>query len=114
MSSEGTQPLLSTRARRHTGWWNNHGDNLAEETFDWSRRSLQRFLSSKTHHYAVLLLVSLDVSTIFADIIMNLIQCDNSNEAPNLEKARDAVGIVGLVFSSLFMLELVVSIWAFG
>ena len=116
MSCEVSQPLLASRTRRHelnAGGQNSHG-NLAEVTFDWSRRSLKRFLSSRTHHYTILLLVSLDVSTIFTDIIISLFQCDSSHEIPGQDKAREVLGIVGLVFSSLFMLELIILIWAFG
>jgi hypothetical protein len=113
MSNEGTQPLLSTRTRGHELYASGWGNRRVEDTFDWSRRGLQRFLSSKTHHYAILLLVALDVSSILADIIIILFQCDYPHRAPGLGKARNILGIVGLVFSCLFMLELIVSIWTF-
>ena len=44
-----------------------------EESWLWqSRRSLQRFLTSKWGHYSVILLVSLDISGIFADFLISL------------------------------------------
>lgn len=61
-------------------------------------------------------LVSFDLLGIFADIIINLYQCDKDDEGadPVWDDVREALGIAGLVFSCLFMLELVLSVWAFG
>lgn len=39
------------------------------------RPALRRFLTSKVGHYAVLLLVALDISCIFADFVLNLYIC---------------------------------------
>ena len=44
-----------------------------EHSWIWKcRNSLQRFLTSKWGHYSVILLVSLDVSGIFADFLISL------------------------------------------
>jgi hypothetical protein len=72
------------------------------------------FLSSHTQHYTVLLLVALDLLGIFADIIINLYQCDFPSSSPTWSSVRDGLGLTGLVFSCIFMLELLLSIWAFG
>ncbi|KAL2042276.1 hypothetical protein N7G274_004764 [Stereocaulon virgatum] len=84
-----------------------------------ARKQTKRFLSSKYGHYAVLLLVSLDVSCIFADFLISLFICDHTCAkgepvSKKLPQAQDALGIVSLVFSCLFMVELLASIWAFG
>ena len=84
-----------------------------------TRSRVQRFLTSKAGHYAVLVLVSLDVSCIFADFLISLFICEHScksgkDASKGLEDAQDALGIVSLVFSCLFMAELLASIWAFG
>ena len=84
-----------------------------------TRSKIQHFLSSKLGHYSVLLLVSLDVSCIFADFLISLYVCEHScgrdeSYNPDLLTAQDALGIVSLVFSCLFMVELLASIWAFG
>ncbi|RFU29682.1 hypothetical protein B7463_g6674, partial [Scytalidium lignicola] len=79
--------------------------------------SLQIFLSSRTQHYMVLALVTFDVLGIFADIFISLYQCEEKgggNRRPIWDSARNGLGIAGLVFSCLFLLELVISIWAFG
>ena len=81
---------------------------------------VRRFLTSKAGHYAVLALVSLDVSCIFADFLISLFICErqcrhkDSGSVEGLVEAQDALGIVSLVFSCLFMAELLASIWAFG
>jgi hypothetical protein len=78
-----------------------------------SRRQVQRFQSSKVGHYSILGLVALDVASIFADLFITLYLCDHK-EAKGWVATQEALGIIGLVFSSLFVLELLLSIWAFG
>jgi len=75
---------------------------------------VSEFLSSKAQHYTVLGLVSFDLLGIFADIIINLYQCDEKDTDPSWDDVRNALGIAGLVFSCVFLLELVLSVWAFG
>jgi hypothetical protein len=79
------------------------------------RKFLQWFLTSKYGHYLVLVLVSLDVAGIFADLLISLHVCEHSGD--NLRfwlDFDDALDILSLVFSCLFMLELLCSIYAFG
>ena len=100
-----------------------------------SRAQLRRFFTSRAGHYSILLLVSLDVSCIFAgililylldsrnsnssmltliDFIINLFTCEARSAQSAWNTALEALGIVSLVFSCLFMVELLASIWAFG
>ncbi len=117
MSSTENQPLLrhnseAGRARQ------DHG--LVEVSYNnRTRRETRRFLSSKYGHYAVLILVSLDVSCIFADFLIGLYICDHKcekgeNVSNDFHRAQDFLGIVSLIFSCLFMVELLASVWAFG
>jgi len=90
-----------------------------EDSWVWiSRRRLQRFLSSKWGHYSVIILVSLDVAGIFADFLITLHICEHTGEKgfsrKTWEKADEVLDVASLVFSCLFMLELLLSIWAFG
>ncbi|KAG9248151.1 hypothetical protein BJ878DRAFT_476769 [Calycina marina] len=81
------------------------------------RQKAKAFLSSKTQHWIILSLVGLDVLGIFADIIINLEQCRMPPDTPKyqtLSQVRESLAICGLVFSSMFVLELLISIWAFG
>jgi hypothetical protein len=84
------------------------------EVHDFYQQRTRTFLSSHTQHYIVLLLVALDLLGIFADIIINLYQCDSPSSSPRWSTVRDGLGLAGLLFSCAFMLELLVSIWAFG
>ncbi|KAH8596363.1 hypothetical protein B0O99DRAFT_510060 [Bisporella sp. PMI_857] len=79
-----------------------------------SRRKVKSFLSSSAQHYTVLTLVALDLLGIFADIIINLYQCDILNLPPIWDRVRSGLGIAGLVFSCLFTVELLLSLWVFG
>jgi hypothetical protein len=90
-----------------------------EDSWVWiTRRRLQQFLTSKWGHYSVIILVSLDVAGIFADFLMSLHICEHAGEKDFPQKqwevAVKALDITSLVFSCLFMLELLCSIWAFG
>lgn len=126
MNDDENQPLLrgdsrrsATSASRNEGFWSKiEGAHLNSHLAP-ARKQTRRFLESKYGHYAVLLLVSLDVGCIFADFLISLYICDHhcgkgkeANES--LPEAQDALGIVSLIFSCLFMLELVASVWAFG
>ena len=122
MSSSESQPLLQdgNLEERQSGTRQSHHGSFVEVSYDNStRKQTRRFLSSIYGHYAVLLLVSMDVGCIFADFLISLYICDNTcgeghGVGDGLPKAQDALGIVSLVFSCLFMVELLASIWAFG
>lgn len=78
------------------------------------RQWLKNFLASRTQHFCVLSLVSLDLLGIFADIFINLYTCEEGEPGATWDAIRDGLGIAGLVFSCLFMVELILSVWAFG
>lgn len=122
MSSNESQPLLqdgNLEERQSPTTPSYHGI-VVEVSYDNStRKQTRRFLSSIYGHYAVLLLVSMDVGCIFTDFLISLYICDHScgkgdSVGDDLPKAQKALGIVSLVFTCLFMLELLASIWAFG
>ncbi|KAI3394677.1 hypothetical protein diail_2424 [Diaporthe ilicicola] len=89
----------------------------ADEVSTYARRRsrCRELLVSKQKHYLVLALVALDVSCLLADIFITLIDCDSriKNDAwvPGVRKALEQAG---LVFSCLFLAELITSLWAFG
>ena len=94
------------------------GYRLRDHVHDW-RNQTGRILASRYGHYAVLSLVSLDVSCIFADFILGLYICEHTcKDGGHVHKAlpdtQHALGIVSLVISVLFMVELCASIWSFN
>ena len=103
------QPLLRPTTSPHT-----HSEQNQDSIITTTRQQTRRYLSCKTGHYSVLLLVSLDVSCIFADFIFQIFSCEGRVDSHDGEIVLDALGIVSLVFSCLFMTELVASVWAFG
>lgn len=79
------------------------------------RHRCQGLLVSKQKHYLTLALVALDVSCLLADIFIALIDCDKRIENDKwVPDVREGLEIAGLVFSSLFMVELAMCLWAFG
>ena len=119
--SPSTQPLLQTeREAASSNAQDREAENMQQRTtrykkvYNICRQRIQDFLSSRAQHYTVLSLVSFDLLGIFADIIINLYQCDEGDTSPVWDDVRGGLGIAGLVFSCLFMLELILSVWAFG
>jgi hypothetical protein len=83
-----------------------------------SKAFLRWFLPSKYGHYFVIILVSLDITCIFADFIISLHVCEHRRDKGFNKKAwtetEDILGSFGLVFSTLFIVELLASLFAFG
>ncbi|EXJ59218.1 hypothetical protein A1O7_06650 [Cladophialophora yegresii CBS 114405] len=82
------------------------------------RHNLQRFLSSKWGHYFVIILVAADISCIFADFLVSLHMCEHGGDKGfdlhAWKQVNDVLGYMSLVFSCLFMAELLGSVFAFG
>lgn len=96
------QPLLSTCP------------NQVNNRLRTARGYTRRYLNSKIGHYSILLLVSLDCLCIFSEFIVQSLRCEQRIPESSAKTTQEALGIIGLVFSCLFMLELTASIWAFG
>ncbi|KAI6774885.1 hypothetical protein HG530_001643 [Fusarium avenaceum] len=52
--------------------------------------------------------------SMIADFILNLFKCEQGKKSSEWDIALDILGSISLVFSCLFMVELIASIWAFG
>ncbi|KAF3400746.1 Voltage-gated hydrogen channel 1 [Talaromyces pinophilus] len=83
------------------------------------RAKTRSFLSSKWGHYIVLFMVAVDVACIFADFLIELRVCElrERHQTPIDRRwglAQEALGLIGLIFSCLFMLELIASVLSFG
>ena len=112
-----SQPLLRDyNPAHHLTWLQRPGELRSVHS---SRQRTQKLLNSKYGHYFVIFLVSVDILGIFCDFLISLYLCEHEccqpkEEYQGFHKAQGALGIVSLVFSCLFMVELLVSIWAFG
>jgi voltage-gated hydrogen channel 1 len=115
-----SQPLLHEQPTTHNSITNGtHSTPSSQRShfhaiYHGCKTRVSDFLSSRAQHWTVLGLVSFDLLGIFADIIINLYQCDEKDTSPFWDDVRNGLGIAGLVFSCLFMLELILSVWAFG
>lgn len=104
------QPLLTgSREPDETG------QDLEQTEYQKCKQKCQHLLISKQKHYFILALVALDVSCLLADILIALIDCDSriKNDAW-VPDVREALEHAGLVFSCLFLVELLMCLWAFG
>jgi voltage-gated hydrogen channel 1 len=80
-----------------------------------ARAATQARLETRAKHYVVLALVSLDVAVLLADVFVALIACDlDSRDAPWAARTQEGTKIAGLVFSCLFLAELLLAVWASG
>lgn len=79
------------------------------------REDLQLALSSKSMHYLILGLVSLDVAALMTNIFLELYECDTDGESRAwVGPLHEGLETAGLVFSSVFLLELLLCMAAFG
>jgi voltage-gated hydrogen channel 1 len=122
-NSDNTQPLLSqpyeAPITSSAGEMVDSSDqdtnnSIFKRNYIHYRKWLQDFLESRTQHFCIITLVSLDILGIFSDIFINLYTCEEGEQTPTVDRIRDGLGIAGLVFSCLFMVELILSVWAFG
>ncbi|ERT02989.1 ion transporter [Sporothrix schenckii 1099-18] len=105
------QPLLPHPAHAIS---HSHIGHTRARIQQWRRRS-QRYLASKQKHYLILTLVGLDVVAILTEILVSLVTCETGTEnQPWVDPVLEATKIIGLVISSLFLAELLSSLWAFG
>jgi hypothetical protein len=59
--------------------------------------------------------VALDVTALLANVFIQLIACEmHEQDEPWVEQVTEGLEIAGLVFSSLFLLELLACLFAFG
>lgn len=116
---DSLQPLLSSdRERLEQARKGYLSQQIITDETSWtyrSRRFLQWFLTSKYGHYFVMILVTLDVAGIFADFLISLHICEHSTEDVRMwERISEGLDVLSLLFSCLFMVELLCSIFAFG
>jgi hypothetical protein len=74
----------------------------------------QAVLSSPLGRYTILALIGLDISGVFAEFLVTSLACDGSLSAHSAETAEAVLSVLSLTFSSIFMVELILTLWAFG
>ncbi|KAL6908889.1 hypothetical protein GGI43DRAFT_394033 [Trichoderma evansii] len=96
--------------------WHRHSqDSRFSRHLRRCRKTSQRFLESRTKHFIVMGIVALDVAALLANVFIQLIACEmHENDEPWVEDVTEGLEIAGLVFSSLFLLELFACLFAFG
>lgn len=86
-----------------------------QTTYHNARHAARRLINSRAKHWLTLVLIILDVAGILSDIFIALITCELGIRHQGwVEPTREALGVLSLVLSCLFLLELVLSLWAEG
>ncbi|KAH8196860.1 hypothetical protein TruAng_008973 [Truncatella angustata] len=92
-----------------------HSGHLGLSRYRRARRAAQKALSSKAKHWFILALIILDIAGILTDIFIALITCELGREGePWVRPIRDGLTSLSLVLSCLFLVELILSLWAVG
>ena len=118
-TDEENTPLLADSHAHHDDDDGNDYYDADDETSQTApRQSLKqrtaRLLASKPGHYCVLALVSLDIASIVAALIVRLLACEGCIRSYPSVRAEHALDIVGLTSSCLFVVELGVRVISFG
>ncbi|KAH6613793.1 hypothetical protein B0J18DRAFT_64884 [Chaetomium sp. MPI-SDFR-AT-0129] len=96
-----------------------------ESTHARLRQQARELLSTRAKHYFILTLVSLDVLAILVDLFATLLACDlrkGGGQVDDPERGvpwwvggtREVLHPLALVFSCAFVVELGLTVWAFG
>lgn len=102
------QPLISDHDMSQEG-------RAVINSYHRNQQRCQSLLVSKQKHYFILALVALDVACLLTDILIALIDCDKRIKNDQwVPEVREALERAGLVFSCLFLVELILCLWAFG
>jgi hypothetical protein len=103
------QPLLpSSHPREHE----THSSQAS--TTSALRLKAQTLLSSPLGRYIILALIGLDISIVFSEFLITSLACDGSLSSSSAETAEKVLSVFALTFSSLFMVELGLTLWAYG
>ncbi|POR38003.1 Uncharacterized protein TPAR_01798 [Tolypocladium paradoxum] len=79
------------------------------------RRTGRQLLASRRKHFLVMAVVTLDVAALLANVFIQLIACEmHQRDEPWVHRVTEGLESVGLLFSSLFMLELAACLFSFG
>lgn len=72
-------------------------------------------LTSRTKHFIIMTTVALDVAILLANIFIQLIACQmHQDDELWVKKLVSGIEAVGLLFSCIFMVELIASLFSFG
>ncbi|KJZ78714.1 hypothetical protein HIM_02105 [Hirsutella minnesotensis 3608] len=79
------------------------------------RQTGRRLLSSRKKHFGVMVIVTLDVAVLLANIFLRLIACEmHQTDEPWVQTVTGALETAGLLVSSLFMIELAACLFSYG
>ncbi|PNY29877.1 Uncharacterized protein TCAP_00211 [Tolypocladium capitatum] len=79
------------------------------------RRTGRQLLASRKKHFLVMAVVTLDVAALLVNVFIQLIACEmHQRDEPWVQRVTEDLEAAGLLFSSLFMIELAACLFSFG
>ncbi|KAK2593311.1 hypothetical protein QQS21_008993 [Conoideocrella luteorostrata] len=116
MSDPTSAPLLRSRPEQlPTTSLQPDTTRRALHHFQNVRRNGRVLLASRKKHFVVMLIVTLDVMALLANIFIQLIACEMHQRDENwVQMLTKELENLGLVFSSLFMVELAACLFSYG
>ncbi|KAI9775842.1 MAG: hypothetical protein M1835_005675 [Candelina submexicana] len=115
MTRNSSEPLLreDRRAIRDAAHDEIHLIKPSSERYR-IRHAFQQFLTSKTGHSLVLMLVTLSASCVLANMIIALVNCEQKTGNHGLAIASMVLGTISMIVACVFVVELLAAIFAFG
>ncbi|KAI1762151.1 hypothetical protein GGR53DRAFT_432614 [Hypoxylon sp. FL1150] len=84
-------------------------------SYDRAQKATSRFMNSRAKHWLILVLIILDIAGILSDIFIALITCEIGVENDEwVAPTRNALTIFSLSLSCVFLVELLMSVFADG
>ena len=109
MDSRDSDPLLSRSSQP------DDDESTVEDQIRSYRAEGQRILSSRKKDFIIMGLVALDVVALLANVFIELIACEmHQRDEHWVQALLEGLEAIGLIISSLFMLELIACIFSFG
>lgn len=78
------------------------------------RSKLRRFLDSRSLHKAVIALITIDTACVLADLIYTFLSPICTPEGPEAPQWLEVLAHISLVITTLFLIEIPLTLWAFG
>lgn len=90
-------------------WWPKN-----EPWPSWQKYMAEVVLEGNTALIVIIVIVVLDLIVVVVELVLNSSYCFDESRPPSVDRAEEALAVIGLVLISLFMLELIARVITFG
>ncbi|KAK9384576.1 hypothetical protein V1515DRAFT_611071 [Lipomyces mesembrius] len=90
------------------------GEHSEARDKQWLKKRVRVFLESRLSHIIIITLVAVDTVLVLAELYIELFSCEELEVYGRLRVALPAVSAITLAISTIFMVELFISVYGFG